>query len=81
MVLNFFRRKKQLTHDQIIRFVLADSGFSQKELARYLEVYDSTVHRWLIGARRISPKYWQPLLHLNSSLKAEDFLGGQNDGS
>ena len=80
MVLNLFRRKRQMTHEQIIRFVMTKSGLTQKELANYLEVNESSVHRWLIGARGISPKYWKPLIQLTSSLKAEDFLEEQNNG-
>ena len=80
MVLSFFRRKKKMTHDQIIRYVLTKSGMSQKELSNYLLVNDSTVHRWLIGSRRISPKFWKPLMQIETSLNAEDFLG-EADGN
>ena len=80
MVFNFFRRKRPMTHDQIIQYVLKSSGLTQKELSNYLEVNHSTVHRWLIGSRRISPKFWKPLMQIATSLNAEDFLG-EEDGN
>nr|BAR29856.1 hypothetical protein [uncultured Mediterranean phage uvMED]BAR29897.1 hypothetical protein [uncultured Mediterranean phage uvMED]BAR29958.1 hypothetical protein [uncultured Mediterranean phage uvMED] len=77
---NFFRRKKKLTHEQIMRHVLITSTFTQKELATFLKVNDSTVHRWLIGARQISPKYWKLLIQLDPKLNADDFLGENKNG-
>lgn len=69
-----------MTHDQIIQYVLKSSGLTQKELSNYLKVNHSTVHRWLIGSRRISPKFWKPLMQIETSLNAEDFLG-EADGN
>jgi hypothetical protein len=79
MVFNFFKKQKIMSHPQIMRQVMHETGYCQADIARYLKLHPSAIHHWVMGTRKIKSKYWKAIMQLDTRITLEDFMRGEDD--